>query len=118
MVRKIREASPRFRARLACVFYLTAVLSSIFVESFVRGRLLYAAGLIPVASFAVLTLLFRKILKPVNGNLAWLSALFNLIRPHAGGLRPEFDLPVARLAQSSGSSTVPRFDAGVYSDRV
>ena len=78
MIQRIREASPRLRARLAGVFYLLAVLSAAFTESFVRGRLLYAAGLVPVASFAVVTLLLCQLLKPVNRNLAWLAALFNL----------------------------------------
>ena len=78
MIQRIREASPRLRARLSGVFYLLAVLSAAFAESFVRGRLLYAAGLIPVASFAVVTLLLCQLLKPVNRNLAWLAALFNL----------------------------------------
>ncbi|MGB8031997.1 MAG: DUF4386 domain-containing protein [Terracidiphilus sp.] len=54
------------------------MLAAAFAESFVRGKLLYAAGLIPVASFAVVTLLLYQLLKPVNRNLAWLAALFNL----------------------------------------
>ena len=78
MIQRIREASPHLRARLAGVFYLLAVLSAAFAESFVHGRLLYAAGLIPVASFAVVTLLLCQLLKPVNRNLAWVAALFNL----------------------------------------
>jgi integrase len=49
MMRRIAEASPRLEARVAGVFYLLAVLTAAFAEGFVRGRLLYAAGLIPVA---------------------------------------------------------------------
>jgi hypothetical protein len=77
MLQRIREASPRLKASLAGVFYLMAVLSAAFAESFVRGRLLYAVGLLPVASFAVVTVLLLQLLKPVNRNLAWLAALSN-----------------------------------------
>jgi hypothetical protein len=50
-----------------------------FAEGFVRRRLLYVAGLIPVACFVVLTLLFYQLFKPVNRRLALLAALFNLV---------------------------------------
>jgi Domain of unknown function (DUF4386) len=75
---RIRELSPRLEARLAGVFYLLAVLSAVLLEGFVRGKLLYVAGLVPVASFAVVTLLLFELLSPVNRKLAWLAALFNL----------------------------------------
>ena len=59
-MRRIAEASPRLKARVAGVFYLLAVLTAAFPEGFVRGRLLYAAGLIPVAAFVVVTLLLYR----------------------------------------------------------
>jgi len=73
-----REASPRFKARVAGVFYVLAVLTAAFAEGLVRGRLLYAAGLIPVACFVVVTLLLYQLFKPVGRSLALLAALFNL----------------------------------------
>jgi Domain of unknown function (DUF4386) len=76
---RIAEMSPHFKARLAGVFYLLAVLTSAFAEGFVRGRLLYVAGLIPVASFVIVTLLFYQLFKPVNRSLALLAALFSLV---------------------------------------
>jgi Domain of unknown function (DUF4386) len=76
---QIVEASPRLKARIAGVFYLLAILTAAFAEGFVRGRLLYAAGLIPVACFVVVTLLLFQLLKPVNRSLASLAALFNLV---------------------------------------
>jgi hypothetical protein len=79
MMKRIAEASPRFKARLAGVFYLLAVLSAAFAEGLVRGRLLYAAGLIAVACFVVVTLLLYQLFKPVNRSLALLAALFNLV---------------------------------------
>ena len=80
MIQRIREVPPRLKASLAGVFYFIAVLSAVFAESLVRGRLLYAVGLIPVASFAVVTVLLSQLLKPVNNNLAWLAARSNLFR--------------------------------------
>ncbi|MGC2402709.1 MAG: DUF4386 domain-containing protein [Acidobacteriaceae bacterium] len=79
MMRQIAEASPLLKARLAGVFYLLAVLTAGFAEGFVRGKLLYAVGLLPVAAFAVVTLLLYQLLKPVNKNLALLATLFNLV---------------------------------------
>lgn len=71
--------SPQFKARVAGVFYLLAVLTAAFVESFIRGKLLYAAGLMPVACFAVVTLLVYQILKPIHRGIALLAAVFNLV---------------------------------------
>jgi len=79
MVEQIAESSPRLKARVASVFYLLAVLTAAFVESFVRGKLLYATGLLPVACFVVVTLLLYQLFKPVNRSLALLATLFNLV---------------------------------------
>jgi len=79
MMRRIEEASPRLKARVAGSFYVLAVATAAFAEGFVRGRLLYAAGLIPVVAFVVVTLLLYQIFKPVNRSLALLGALFNLV---------------------------------------
>lgn len=76
---RIREASPRFKARAAGVFYLLAVLTAAFAEGLVRGRLLYAVGLIPVACFVVVTLLLYQLFKPVDRSLAVSASLFNLV---------------------------------------
>jgi hypothetical protein len=65
MVKRIREALPRFKARIAGVFYLFSVATAIFAEAFVRGKLLYAVGLIPVLCFTVVTLLLYSIFRPV-----------------------------------------------------
>jgi phosphoglycerol transferase MdoB-like AlkP superfamily enzyme len=74
-----REASPRFKARVAGLFYVLAVLTAAFAEGLVRGRLLYAAGLLPVACFVVVTLLLYQLFKPAGRSLALLAALFNLV---------------------------------------
>jgi hypothetical protein len=78
-MRRIVEASPRLKARVAGLFYLLAVLTAAFAEGFVRGKLLYVAGFIPVACFVVVTLLFYRLFKAVNRRLALLAALLNLV---------------------------------------
>lgn len=75
----IAEASPRLKGRLAGVFYLLAVLTAALSEGFVRGRLLYVAGIIPVGCFVVVTLLLYQLFRPINNSLALLATLLNLL---------------------------------------
>ena len=79
MTAQIQEASPRTKARLAGALYLISVLTAVLAEAFVHGRMLYAAGLVPVLCFAAVTLLLYQIFKPVSRNLALLAAAFNLV---------------------------------------
>jgi Domain of unknown function (DUF4386) len=79
MMERIAEGASRLKARVAGSFYLLAVLTAAFAEGFVRGRLLYAAGLIPVACFVVVTLLLYQLFRPVNRRLALIATLFNLV---------------------------------------
>jgi hypothetical protein len=71
--------SPRTKARLAGALYVLSVLTAVLAETFVHGRMLYAAGLVPVLLFAAVTLLLYGIFKPVNRNLALLAAIFNFV---------------------------------------
>jgi hypothetical protein len=73
------QGSSRLKARIAGSFYLLAVLTAAFAEGFVRGKLLYAAGLVPVACFVVATLLLYQLFRPVNRRLALAATLFNLV---------------------------------------
>ena len=70
-----RASRPESPVSFICLPSLTAA----FAEGFVRGRLLYAAGLIPVACFVVVTLLLYQLFRPVNRSLASLAAISNLI---------------------------------------
>jgi heme A synthase len=83
MLKRIREASPRFKARIAGALYLLPLLTAVFTEFFVRGRLGFAAdlaaGLIEVSGMIAVTLLFYDIFKPVNRSLSLLAAFFNLV---------------------------------------
>jgi hypothetical protein len=75
---RIAEASPRFKARIAGLFYLLTFLTG-GVALFVRGRLGLVAGLIAGACYVAVTLLFYYIFKPVNKNLSLLAAFISLV---------------------------------------
>jgi Domain of unknown function (DUF4386) len=78
MLERIREASPCFKARVAGVFYLLSVLTAVFAEAFVRGRLLFAVSLIPVLCFIAVTLLLYGIFRTVDKSVSLLAASSNL----------------------------------------
>ena len=83
MMERIAEASPRFKGRIAGVFYLLTTLTRMFVEIFVRNRLVvsddaavtaanilaheplwrwgFAADIIAFASYIALTALLYEL---------------------------------------------------------
>jgi hypothetical protein len=81
MMKRIREASPSFKARTAGVLFLLVILTAAFTEFFVRGRLGFAAdlvvGVIEISGMIVVTLLFYDIFRAVNRSLSLLAASFN-----------------------------------------
>jgi hypothetical protein len=83
MLKRIREASPRFKARIAGVLFLLVILTAAFTEFFVRGRLGFAAdlvvGVIEISGMIVVTLLFYDIFRAVNRSLSLLAASFNFV---------------------------------------
>jgi hypothetical protein len=101
MTERIAEASPRFKARIAGVFYLLTTLTRMFVEIFVRNRLVvpddaaatatnilaheplwrwgFAADIVAFASYIALTALLYELLKPVNRSLSLVAAFFSLV---------------------------------------
>jgi hypothetical protein len=83
MLKRIREASPRFKARIAGVLFLLVILTAAFTEFVVRGRLGFAAdlvvGVIEVSGMIVVTLLFYDIFRAVNRSLSLLAASFNFV---------------------------------------
>jgi len=79
-VERMREASPRFTARIAGSFYLLAVLVAVFAEFIDPGRLAVAAAIaIPVLCYAFVTLLLYVLFKPVSQSLALLAVCFQLV---------------------------------------
>lgn len=83
MIKRIVEASPRFKARMAGVLFLVLVLTSAVTEFFAHGRLSsavdLAAGIIEVSCMIAVTLLVYGILKPVNRRLSLLAVCFNFV---------------------------------------
>src|SRR5271155_4176926 len=86
MMKRIAEASPRFKARIAGSLFLLGLVSAVFGEFFVR-RLEIVADLIAVSSMIAVTLLLYGIFKPVNRGLSLLAASFNLVGLAFGALR-------------------------------
>jgi hypothetical protein len=78
MMKRIDEASPRFKARIAAVLYFLSLLTAILGES-VGDSVGFAAGEMAVAGMAAMTLLLYDIFKPVNRSLSLLAASFNLV---------------------------------------
>ena len=74
---QIAEESPRFRARIAGVFYLLTFVMGLYAL-LVRSRFSFAAGIIAAACYVVVTLLFYYMFKPVNKRLSLLAALISL----------------------------------------
>jgi Domain of unknown function (DUF4386) len=75
---RIAEATPSCKARMAGVLYLLSLATAVVGESFARGSLAIALGLIAVAGMIAVTLLFYDIVRPVSENLAWFAASFSL----------------------------------------
>jgi MFS family permease len=78
MMKRIAEASPRLKARIAGVFYLLTFLTG-GVALLVRGRLGFTAGLIAGACYIAVTALFYHLFKPVNRSLSLLAACVSLV---------------------------------------
>ncbi|MGA3292525.1 MAG: DUF4386 domain-containing protein [Candidatus Acidiferrales bacterium] len=124
------ETSPRLKARIAGVFYLITIVTGIFGEVFVRGRLIvygdaaatatnilahqtllrlgFALDLIPV--YIVVTVLFYDLFKPVNRSLSLLAAFFSLAGCAIGALNSLFQL--APLLVLRGEQYLSIFNAG------
>jgi hypothetical protein len=82
-MKRIREVSPRLKARIASVLFLLLLLTAAFTEFFVRGKLSFAAdlavGIIEVSCMIAVTLLLYDIFKSVNRSLSLLAASFNFV---------------------------------------
>lgn len=113
MAEGVIETSPRLKARLAGLFWLTTALASAFA-AFVVGRVVVpggaaataanvlahetffrsgtAANLVATACYVTATLLVYELLKPVDGSISLLAAFFSLVGCAVGALGCVFDL--------------------------
>ncbi len=78
MIELIRKATPRFYARLAGGLYVFSLLTAMFLELFLGGRLGFAANIIQMTGMLAVTLLLYRIFKPVSRSISLLAATFNL----------------------------------------
>jgi hypothetical protein len=88
MTDTIAKASPRFKARIAGVFYLLTMGTGAFA-AFVSGRLIVyrdGASLAASACYVVVTLLFYGLFRPVDRSLSLIAALFSLVGCAMGAL--------------------------------
>ncbi|HLZ39368.1 MAG TPA: DUF4386 domain-containing protein [Candidatus Sulfotelmatobacter sp.] len=101
VMERIAEVSPRLNARIAGAFYLVTILTRMFVEIFVRNRLVasdnaaatannilaheplwrlgFATDIIAFASYIALAALLYELFKPVNQSLSLVAAFFGLV---------------------------------------
>jgi len=79
MMKRIAEASPRFKARIAGLLYFFSLLTAGLTETFVRGRLNYVGGYIAISGMVAMTLISYDILKPVNRSLSLLAVFFAFV---------------------------------------
>jgi Domain of unknown function (DUF4386) len=108
MALDVYDRSPLLQARLAGLFYLITVITAIFAEVLVRGRLVvrtdaaatahnilaseslyrlgFVADILNFAAYIVVTLLLYGLLKPVNRWLALLAVFFSLVANAIGSL--------------------------------
>src|SRR5260370_33658760 len=78
LVKRIAEASPRLRARIAGVFYLLTILIGGVVLN-VHGRVRVSADLIATACYIAVRGLFYGLLKPERSRLSLVPASFTLL---------------------------------------
>jgi hypothetical protein len=101
MIDRTAKASPRFKARMAGVFYLLTSLTSVLAESFIPGKLIihgnaantannimahqllfqvaFGSMIIAVVCSVVLTVLFYELFRPVNKTLSITAAFVHLV---------------------------------------
>jgi Domain of unknown function (DUF4386) len=86
---RIAKARPRFRGRVAALFYLLNIASGSLALVFIGRKLaLYAdaANLVATVSYIIVTVLFYSIFKPANRRVSLLAAIFSLVGCAVGAM--------------------------------
>lgn len=84
MTNSTRWESPRFRARIAGVFYLLTFVTGAAELLFVNGRV--PANLAADACYLGVTVLFYHMFKPVSRSLSMLAAFLSILGIITGAL--------------------------------
>lgn len=122
------EASPRLKARIAGIFYMLTILTRMFVEIFVRNRLVvsddaaatatnilareplwrwgFAGDIIAFASYIALTALLYELFKPVSRSLSLVAAFFGLAASVVQAVSSLFHLAPLFLLKGAPSLSV------------
>jgi Domain of unknown function (DUF4386) len=79
MMKRIANMSPSLKAHIAGVSFSLTMLTAVFSELIVRGRLGLAADVVEASGMLAVTLLLYAIFEPVNTRLSLLAAAFNLV---------------------------------------
>ncbi|MGA2278049.1 MAG: DUF4386 domain-containing protein [Terracidiphilus sp.] len=74
----IAQVAPDFKARIAGVFYVFNIVTSLFAFYGSHPQLAFVSGLIATATYIVVTILFYQLFKPVNRKLSLVAAFFSL----------------------------------------
>jgi hypothetical protein len=77
IMKRIREMSTRFRARLAGGLYLFTLLSAQFLESIFPGTFNRAAGILELVGMSAVTVVLYYIFRSVHRSISLLAAVFN-----------------------------------------
>ena len=123
LMERIAETSPRLQARIAGIFYLLTILTRMFVEIYVRNRLVvsdnaaatatnilaheslfqlgFALDILAFASYVALTALLYELFKPVHRSLSLVAAFFSLVASVVQAISSLFHLaPLVVLGHS------------------
>ena len=76
------EARPRFRGRVAAIFYLLNIASGSLALLFIGRKLALCAGaanLTATVSYVIVTVLFYSIFKPANRRVSLLASIVSLV---------------------------------------
>jgi hypothetical protein len=82
MMERTVEEKPRFRGRIAALFYLLNIISGSLTLVFIGRNLAvyaHAANLTATISYVIVTVLFYSIFKPANRRVSQLAAISSLM---------------------------------------